>query len=237
MVSAFRVLSVCSSTMEFTDRNSQAPTAPSKGGSTPSARTLRMQRITGQIHPLLPSKVFRSDARVSDDFLRSKRDKRLMKHSLFVSRIAASSAGISKKAAARRRRPKNKLVTSLDALADALPDLTTSDGKDGQDALLAAAGKVRHRSIKSKKGALRRKETIVRGEMERFGVNMAHLTGARESHPTTETGTRSQETHGEDEDTTAQETKTAAATSNRWAALRGYISATMEQNPAFAATK
>ncbi|KZZ90485.1 hypothetical protein AAL_07171 [Moelleriella libera RCEF 2490] len=230
-----------------------APTAPSKGGSTPSARTLRMQRITGQIHPLLPSKVFRSDARVSDDFLRSKRDKRLMKHSLFVSRIAASSAGISKKAAARRRRPKNKLVTSLDALADALPDLTTSNGKDGQDALLAAAGKVRHRSIKSKKGALRKKETIVRGEMERFGVNMAHLTGARESHPTTEeTGTRSQKTYGEDENTTAQETKTAAekasapaaaaaaagaATSNRWAALRGYISATMEQNPAFAATK
>lgn len=196
-----------------------------------------MQRITGQIHPLLPSKVFRKDAQVSDEFINSKRDKRIIRHSSFVSRITSSK--ISKN---KRRRPKNKLKTSLDSLADALPELKRGEG--GEEIL---AGKVKHKSLRSKRGALRRKERIVKGEMERFGVSMAKLSAMQ---PADGTGRTSQSRAGEGSDADVDEstrktstrkgdsqqtsTTPSAATSERWTALRGYIAATMEQNPAFA---
>ncbi|KAL4722064.1 hypothetical protein ACLX1H_010834 [Fusarium chlamydosporum] len=186
-----------------------APQPP--GLKKPSARTLRHQRVTGQIHPQAPQKVFRDDAAVTDSFLSSKRDKRLIKHSSFVSRI--QSARISK--SAKRRRPSKKLATTLDSLADALPELEEADAEQ--------QGKIRHKSLKSKKGALKRKERVVKGEMERFGVSMARLTA--------QDGNAAQQ----DEKMGGEEKKDAPApTANRWAALRGYISSTMEQNPAFA---
>ena len=98
----------------------------------------------------------------------------------------------------------------MDSLADALPELESGEG--GAEVL---QGKIKRQSLKSKKGALKKKEQVVRGEMERFGVSMAKLS----EQPATTTAT-----------TTATETQPV---SNRWAALRGYISATMEQNPAF----
>ncbi|GAO13200.1 hypothetical protein UVI_02025500 [Ustilaginoidea virens] len=213
-----------------------------------------MQRVTGQIHPLLPAKVFRAGAHVTDDFLSSKRDKRLVRHSSFVSRITSSRVAKTK-----RRRPQNKLKTSLDDLADALPELASGEG--GEEAL---AGKIKHKSLRSKKGALKRKEKVVRGEMERFGVSMARLTGlsgAATMASTNEAGPAPkpivrQGSHDEGGHAMASTTEqsgaaaagTAAGTaagiaagiaapggssSSRWAALRGYISATMEQNPAF----
>lgn len=205
-----------------------------------------MQRITGQIHPLLPSKVFRTDAHVSDDFINSKRDKRIMKHSSFVSRITSSKIAKNK-----RRRPKNKLKTTLEGLADALPELKSGEG--GEEVL---AGRVKHKSLRSKKGALNRKEKIVKGEMERFGASMAKLSAMHRQDATGKT-TQSRadedghvEDSGDDDDDDDEKmatearaqksisqqmsTPTPAATSDRWAALRGYISATMEQNPAFA---
>ncbi|OAQ68748.1 ribosome biogenesis protein SLX9 domain-containing protein [Pochonia chlamydosporia 170] len=213
-----------------------APLPPSTKA--PSARALRMQRITGQIHPLLPSKIFRTDAHVTDDFLNSKRDKRMMKHSSFVSRITSSK--ISKN---KRRRPKNKLKTSLEGLADALPELKGGEG--GEEIL---AGKVKHKSLKSKRGALKKKERIVKGEMERFGASMARLSGTQQAARTnTQKSAIDEDSDAEDEDMTTQSPVPAqqgvpqqgsaaaqTATSDRWAALRGYISATMEQNPAFA---
>jgi hypothetical protein len=218
----------------------QAPTAPPD--KKPSARTLRHQRITGQIHPLLPSKIHRPDTLSSDSFLSSKRDKRLIKHSSFLSRVQSSSriakkstatasssskhavpgaSGIrsSKNTATKQRRPKNK-IASLDSLADALPDLLEDDETGGIENLR----KIKHRSLKSKKGALKRKEMVVRGEMERFGASMARMTE-----------TSAAESSGGPL-VSAQETNVDAAkpaTSDRWAALRGYISSTMEQNPAF----
>lgn len=191
-------------------------------------------RVTGQIHPLLPAKVFRPDAAVNDSFLSNKRDKRLIKHSSFVSRIASSSARVGK-ARKRTRRPGNKLATTLDSLADALPDLDDDEGGNGG---VPEDGKVRHRSLKSKKGALKRKEMIVRGEMERFGASMARLTETQPAQA--QQGTKKTKAATK---TVVQDANSAAptpasapapATSNRWAALRGYISATMEQNPAFA---
>lgn len=105
---------------------------------------------------------------------------------------------------------------------------------------------MRHRSLKSKPGALRKKERVVRGEMERFGMSLAQLSTVREADstptnaatnsttvvpalpPTTTTGP---ETTMEGVVETSQPPSAAA---NRFAALRGFIAATMEQNPAFA---
>ncbi|KAF4445926.1 hypothetical protein F53441_10397 [Fusarium austroafricanum] len=189
-----------------------APLPP--GLKKPSARTLRHQRITGQIHPLTPAKVFRDDAAVTDSFLSSKRDKRLIKHSSFVSRITSSRISKSSK----RRRPSKKLATTLDSLADALPELEEGDAEQ--------QGKIRHKSLKSKKGALKKKERVVKGEMERFGVSMARLTA--------QDGTKVPQDESMDK---TDDKPAPAPTANRWAALRGYISSTMEQNPAFTEKK
>ncbi|KFH48657.1 hypothetical protein ACRE_003430 [Hapsidospora chrysogenum ATCC 11550] len=209
-----------------------APTAPPTNQQKPSARTLRHQRITGQIHPLLPPKLFRPDAAVSDSFISSKRDKRLIRHSTFLSRVQSSSDKISKSGHRRRRRPANK-IASLDSLADALPELEEQ----------VEAGKVRHKSLKSRKGALKRKEKVVKGEMQRFGVSMAKLAGtpgasadnavdsAVADGDEMEARSASQEQQKTAE---APSAGSSAPTANRWAVLRGYISATMEQNPAFA---
>lgn len=118
---------------------------------------------------------------------------------------------------AKKRRPKNK-IASLDSLADALPDLL--EDEDGVN-----LGKVKHRSLESKKGALKRKEIVVKGEMARFGASMARL-----NETSTDAGPAQAPAGGED--TVVTDGK--PATSDRWAALRGYISTTMEQNPAFA---
>lgn len=120
-----------------------------------------------------------------------------------------------KRDGAKQRRPKNK-IASLDSLAEALPDLL--EDEDGTVDL----GKVKHRSLKSKKGALKRKEMVVKGEMERFGASMARMT------------VRPAQTDPKDTAMTTEGQAAQPATSDMWAALRGYISTTMEQNPAFA---
>ncbi len=178
--------------------------------------------MTGQVHHLAPAKTFRSDAAVSDEFLSNKRDKRLMKHSAFMSRVADS--GVSKKGKNKRtgRGRSQKLSTTMDSLADALPEL-----EDGEGGLEALQGKIRHKSLRSKKGALKRKEQVVKGEMERFGVSMAQLA------KTSQTKTPTQAAPSKTADEPSANASTAGV-SNRWAALRGYISSTMEQNPAFA---
>ncbi|OAA55731.1 hypothetical protein ISF_07836 [Cordyceps fumosorosea ARSEF 2679] len=210
-------LSISPSAATFSTTNQPTIMAPLPPGlRKPSARTFRQQRVSGAVHPLAPPKTFRADAvPVSDDFSSTKRDKRLMKHSTFLSRVAASSSGVSKKKRTGRGRSK-KLATTLESLADALPEL--EEGGSGQ------LGKVRHSSIKSKKGALKRKERVVKGEMERFGASMAQLASTQQQvNAATATTGGDQKTGGGD----------APQTSNRWAALRGYISSTMEQNPAF----
>ena len=168
---------------------------------------------------------------MTDSFLSSKRDRRLIKHSSFVSRVASTSR-VAKASTRRTRRPAKKLRTDLDALADALPDIEAGDAAPRD-------GKVRHRSLRTRKGALKRKERVVKGEMERFGASMARLAGIQgESAGDGTTQTSAPEAVGNtlEGQTMAVESHKPATTasSNRWAALRGYISSTMEQNPAFA---
>ena len=56
-------------------------------------------------------------------FAASKKDKRRIKHAQLMSKVTKARTRNP-----RRRRPTKKLVTTLDALADALPD---EDGEDG----------------------------------------------------------------------------------------------------------
>lgn len=90
----------------------------------------------------------------------------------------------------------------------------------------AAQGRVRHRSLKSRPGALKRKERVVRAEMERFGRSLANMSTAGEEVEKKQGG-EAMETE------TQQQQQQAAPAASRWAALRGQISKTMEQNPAF----
>jgi hypothetical protein len=161
---------------------------------------------------------------VPDSFLNSKKDKRLVKHSSFVSRIEKAN-----KKPLKRRRPGKKLVTDLDALREALPDLM--DGETEESLQQLREGKLRMKSLRSRKGALKRKEKVVKGEVHRFQASLARLNAVDSSAEQPQVGADSNipmaaETENESGGT---QTKTA----NRWAALRGFISATMEQSPAF----
>ncbi|KAL6904163.1 ribosome biogenesis protein SLX9 domain-containing protein [Trichoderma evansii] len=194
----------------------------------PSATELRYARITNSIHPLAPQKTFRENASTSDSFLSSKRDKRTIKHSSFVSRVTSTtSARVSKKALKRGgRNKKSTTLNSLDSLADALPELA-----DGEGAAEILSGKIRHQSLRSKKGALKRKERLLKAEMGRFGVSMAQLS-SMPAQP--QNGSQSTEKAAAPASSSnGSAPAPPPAVSNRWAALRGYISATMEQNPVF----
>ena len=191
----------------------------------------------------MPRKAPRPDAVAPPDDLLAlsgtKKDKRQIRHASFVSRIEKTSGGgggVGKKPL-KRRRPGKKLNTTLDALADALPDL------DHDSLARLQEGKVRHRSLKNGKDALRKKEKIVRGEVERFGVSLARLNAVGAAASSGD-GTEAQRMQVEEdqgagaggslaESGNAQGPQPPSSTANRWAALRGFISATMEQNPAF----
>ncbi|KAI3559256.1 hypothetical protein CABS03_07575 [Colletotrichum abscissum] len=196
-----------------------APTAPTKAL---SAREKRMARIRGDIHPLAPHKTLRPEAQVDDGFLTNKKDKRTMKHSAFLSKVAKTAPGSGK--TLKRRRPNKKLVATMESLADALPEL--EEGAQTLDQL--REGKVRHKSLKSRPGALKRKEKVVKAEVARFGASMAALASvpAAVNAGGAGAGAMAVEEAGSHETTTS-------ATSSRWAALRKHISSTMEQNPAF----
>ncbi|KAI1481726.1 ribosome biogenesis protein SLX9-domain-containing protein [Daldinia eschscholtzii] len=206
-----------------------APVVPSK------RRSLRAKLAarTGP-EPYAPRKAPRPDAAsTSDTFSNTKKDKRSIKHASFVSRIEKAH-----QKPAKRRRPNKKLVANLDSLADALPDLL-ADGETEEGLRQLREGKVRHKSLKSRPGALKRKERIVKGEVERFGVSLARLSAVAEKEVVQMDVEKEGENgvvvpEGQGASTTAPP---QVSTTNRWAALRGYISATMEQNPAFVEKK
>lgn len=86
----------------------------------------------------------------------------------------------------------------------------------------------------------------MKGEMQRFGVSMAKLAGTpgvSEDKVVDSSVADGDEVEARSASQEQQKTaeasgaESSAPTANRWAALRGYISATMEQNPAFANNK
>ncbi|KAK3049335.1 hypothetical protein LTS18_012769, partial [Coniosporium uncinatum] len=92
-----------------------------------------------------------------DGFTTTKKDKRIMKHSLLMSKVQKSQAR------PKRRRPNKKLVANLESLADALPD-ADANGGEGAGAGIESRDKVvdqatiRQKSLKSRPGALKRRE-------------------------------------------------------------------------------
>lgn len=202
---------------------------------------------------------------VSDGFIDSKRDRRLIKHSAFVSRITKASSRSRNRTsttttAQKRRRPSKKLVATLESLGDALDDIRRGMEEEDEDAAADAdaeeqarrQGKVRHKSLRTRPGALKRKEWLVKGEMERFGRSLAQLADVAATTAAAAAAGRGSGSAGAPADqdmdtemapqgrkqeqvTQAQTQTQPSATSSRWAALRGFISATMEQNPAFLA--
>ncbi|KAH9902033.1 ribosome biogenesis protein SLX9-domain-containing protein [Xylariomycetidae sp. FL2044] len=203
-----------------------APVVPSK------RRSLRTKLAAkSSAEPHAPRKAPHPDAAAtSDSFINSKKDKRLVKHSSFVSRIEKKH--IDTKKPLKRRRPSKKLVTNLDSLAKALPDLLEGEGADKRLKQLRE-GKIRHESLKSKPGALKKKEKLVKGEVKRFGQVLAALNAVGAANTTTADVPKSQpasQSAGAGDRTEPQE---GGSISSRWSALRNSISTTMEQNPAF----
>ncbi|KAK8138580.1 hypothetical protein PG984_001960 [Apiospora sp. TS-2023a] len=207
-----------------------APIAPTKRR---SLRAKLAAKANGP-EPYAPRKAPRPDsAPVSDSFISSKKDKRLVKHSSFVTRIQKAN-----KKPLKRRRPGKKLVTDLDSLKKALPDLL-EDGATEEGLKQLKEGKVRLKSLRSRKGALKRKEKLVKSELERFQGNMAQLNAMRAGGQDDVAAVEKQATN-QNTSSTQEPSQQSQATSssssnmpNRWAALRGFISSTMEQNPAF----
>lgn len=126
----------------------------------------------------------------------SKKDKQKSKHSSFVSKIEKSATKSQK-----RRRPNKKLVANLDSLADALSGL--EEGGDGE--VEVGQAKIQRKSLKSRPGATKRKEKLVKTEMDRFNKNLAQLAGS----------------------------STGSGVQDRWAALKSHVQNTMEVKPEF----
>lgn len=138
----------------------------------------------------------------------TKRDKRIIKRSTLISRIEKSKA---KPSSQKRRRASKKLVTNLESLANALPDIPES--RIGE-ASLGDATIIRHKSLKSRPGAMKKKELLISMDKERFNKNMAQMM---------------QSYHGKEEEKDSTDAKGGGR--NKWAAIRGFIQQTMEQRP------
>jgi hypothetical protein len=146
----------------------------------------------------------------NDAFKTTKEDKRRIKHSSLISRIEKSSPKVQK-----RRRPSKKLITNLQSLVDALPDATS----ERTEATIVGDARIRHKSLKSKPGAMKKKERLEKSEMDRFSKNlaqMAHVTDAlRSSVASAET---------------LQVEASSRGSSQRWAALRSHIQSTWDRD-------
>ncbi|EPS29588.1 hypothetical protein POX_b03387 [Penicillium oxalicum] len=112
----------------------------------------------------------------------------------------------------KTRRPSKKLVANLESLADALPETD-------QDSHHAASqvNVIKQTTIRHKPGAMKRREKLEKIERDRFAKNMAQLATIQPA-PT-------------------EATSETAPTTNRWSALRNFISQTMEQQPVFKTNK
>lgn len=138
-----------------------------------------------------------------------KKAKLQARHTTFITKIEKSA---TKNAARSRRRQKKaaaqSLVAGLESLADALDDavVVSSVGFQSGSSRAVADGR---KSMKSRPGAMKRKEKVVKSECERFGKNLAIM----------QTGLA-----GEGE---------GGKKPSSWAALRGFIEGTMEKKEEF----
>ncbi|KAM0796899.1 ribosome biogenesis protein SLX9-domain-containing protein [Usnea florida] len=160
-----------------------------------------------------------------------KRSKRHSKHALLLSRIQNTAP--QKQPSSRitkRRRPHKKLITTLDSLADALPNPTDDgeewegiDGAEGKGR--DGAKKMKHKSLRSRPGAGKKKEALVAMERERFAKNLAEMCAGSSS------ASQDAVASGEGEGVVVGGVGAERGSADRWAAIRGFISQTMERRP------
>ena len=175
---------------------SKAPVRPAS-----RRRTLTVNNRHEHIHNPIKS--------TDSAFASSKRDKRLIKHSAFLNKIQKQNIKLKKK----RRRPSKKLVTTLESLADALPDAeqqaTTEEARVSQE-----QENIRRKALKSRPGMQKRKERVDKAERERFSHNLAQMISSKAANPT-------------------EEAKSTQSTTNqsvdRWGVLREFIAQNMEK--------
>ncbi|MCJ1474643.1 hypothetical protein MMC13_003303 [Lambiella insularis] len=170
----------------------------------------RASKPSTKSHPR-PSSTYAS---TDDAFKSTKEDKRRIKHSKLISRIEKANTKVKKP-----RRPSKKLLANLESLVDALPD-PDEKGKSTGETVIGDA-RIRHRSLKSKPGAMKQRAKLEKLEMNRFSQNMAqmaHVTGDGDNRSTT--------------DDVIQTGQDATGGSGRWAALRGFIQSTLDRDVA-----
>ncbi|KAF2453444.1 ribosome biogenesis protein SLX9-domain-containing protein [Lineolata rhizophorae] len=147
-------------------------------------------------------------------FTTTKKDKRAMKRSILLNKIEKSYAQPAKK----RRRPSKKLVANLESLTEALPDVGEDDRDNGDGEAVVGQARIRHRSLKSRPGAMKRKEKLERMERERFDRNMAQMLGGGAQQPP----------GGMETDAGAGAAE-GSRSALRFSALRSFIEGTMEK--------
>lgn len=141
-------------------------------------------------------------------FPSNKKDKRRIKHAHLISKVTKSAT-----TKPRRRRPNKKLVTTLDELADALPNDDELKGSDSAGERKRAGdlpsdqvNVIRRKSLKSRPGAMKRKQKLDNDERSRFAKNMAQMAA-----PNT--------------------TAAPSSSAEKFRALRGFIGQTLEKRP------
>lgn len=80
--------------------------------------------------------------------------------------------------------------------------------------------RIKHKSLKSRPGALRKMEALITMEKDRFNKNMAQMMQSNNAKDNAESQNKECNTNHE--------------TGKRWAAIRGFIQQTMERRPELA---
>ncbi|KAL8669702.1 MAG: hypothetical protein Q9168_005721, partial [Polycauliona sp. 1 TL-2023] len=125
----------------------------------------------------------------------------------------------------KQRRPSKKLITTLESLAAALPDALPPSSRGQDQVTETGIAKIRHRSLKSKPGAMKKKEKVIASEKERFNRNMARMASGV---PKTDGGEGGVEIAGEG---LGEVNGGDGKSMSKWAVLRRHIQETMEQRP------
>ncbi|KIW17423.1 hypothetical protein PV08_04617 [Exophiala spinifera] len=178
----------------------------------PPTRTARP--VKSILKKTTPSTISKQDSL----FPASKKDKRRIKHEQLINKVTKSATK-----APRRRRPNKKLVATLDSLADALPTDDVETGTRGSvgERPEDQVNIIKRKSMKSRPGAMKRREKLEQSERDRFAKNMAQLATPRSTN----------ELDKENTSVDAAQNTNVPPTNARWAALRGFISQTLETKP------
>ena len=124
------------------------------------------------------------------------------------------------------------MKVGLEGLEDALPTVPKGDkapaGELNSRTVDEESGKIKHKSLKSRPGAGKKKEKLVAAEMERFAKNMALMSAGPTKTLTAKGGDNDVQTKPGLKEAEKVDGPTNG-TANRWAAIRGFISQTMER--------